>query len=84
MLASGKEALWRNQHDYLSQNVLVAINLNRTFTYLLASFEGSIYDGKVLTKAKEGGSLPILDGCFYLRDAGYTNKTYLIVPYYSV
>lgn len=58
------------------------MDFDGNFTYLLAGYEGSAHNTKVLNKAMEKKkSLPVPDGCYYLGDAGYSNRTYLMVPY---
>ena len=64
--------------------MLVAINFNRNFTYLYTSFKGLAYNIRVLNAIKEKGGLPMLDGYYYLSNASYSNKTYLITLFYSV
>ncbi len=54
-----------------------------TFSYILAGWEGSAHDGLVLSDALDK-SFPILQGKYYLGDAGYGLKRYLLTPYRGV
>jgi hypothetical protein len=54
-----------------------------TFTYVLAGWESSAHDGLVLNDALNKG-FPIREGKFYLGDAGYGLKPYLLTPYRGV
>ena len=42
---------FRGQKDGTTQNVLVAINFDLKFTYILVGWEGSAYDSRVLNDA---------------------------------
>ena len=41
----------RNRHGFLSQNVLVAVNFDMEFIYVLPGWEGSAHDARVLKSA---------------------------------
>ncbi|GAB7345264.1 hypothetical protein MBLNU457_3629t1 [Dothideomycetes sp. NU457] len=62
---------------------LDAVDHDDNLTYLLAGYEGSANDTRVLNEAKGRGNLPMPENYYYLADAGYSNKTYLLVPYRS-
>ena len=52
---------FRGRKDGITQNVLAAINFDLKFTYVLAGWEGSAYDSRVLNDAfaRPGGfSIP--------------------------
>ena len=52
---------FRGCKDGTTQNVLVVINFDLEFTYVLAGWEGSAYDSRVLNDAfarLEGFSIP--------------------------
>lgn len=61
--------------------MLVAYDFKGNFTYILTSFKGLAHDRRVLTAARENEGLPMPEGYYYLGDARYSSKTYLIVLY---
>jgi hypothetical protein len=70
---------FRNRKGFLSQNVLAASSFDMCFQYVLAGWEGSAHDAKVLQDAMTKG-LPVLEGKYYLGDAGYANSSYCLTP----
>lgn len=67
------------------QNVLVAISFDLKFTYVLAGWEGSAQDSRVLNDAfARPGEFSIPKGKYYLSDAEYGNKNGILSPYRSV
>ena len=46
------QALISNWKGYTSQNVLVIVDFDLKFTYLVASWEGSVHDTRVLRDAQ--------------------------------
>ena len=79
-------APWRNRKGWLSQNVLAVVDFEMRFVYVLAGWEGSAHDVRVLDSAL-GASLNALDppqGRYYLGDAGYSNRKYLLTPFRGV
>ena len=50
------------------------------FVYILAGWEGSAHDGRVLADAKSKG-FAAPPGKYYLADAGYSNSALTLVPY---
>jgi len=75
-----QEAVFRNRKQFISQNVLAVVNFDLTFSFVLAGWEGSAHDGRVLTGAIQNG-LPIYPGKFYLGDAGYALQDHCLTPY---
>ncbi|KAL5712894.1 hypothetical protein ACHQM5_015018 [Ranunculus cassubicifolius] len=77
---------YRNRKQTISQNVLVAVTFDMKFRYVLAGWEGSAHDGRVLRCAvsRDGRRLTIPQGKYYLADAGYANVTGFLTPYRSV
>jgi hypothetical protein len=76
---------WRCRKGYLAQNVLAAVDFDMNFVYVLAGWEGSAHDTKVLRSAvaQKGFSAP--PGKYYLADAGYNSFDGLcLVPYNKV
>jgi hypothetical protein len=74
---------FRNRKSTVSQNVLGVVNFDMTFSYVLAGWEGSAHDGRVLADALEKG-LFLPEGKFYLGDAGYSLTPYCLTPYRGV
>lgn len=74
---------YRNRYGYLSQNVLAVVDFDMNFTYILAGWEGSAHDGRVLKDAL-GKDLTVPEGCYYLADAGYSNSSFTLTPFRSV
>ena len=56
------------------------------FVHVLAGWEGSAHDARVLDSALEvsSGALIPSEGRYYLGDAGYSNKRYLLTPFRGV
>ncbi|XP_077251888.1 uncharacterized protein LOC143891130 [Tasmannia lanceolata] len=69
---------------YPSQNVLTACDFDMKFTYVLAGWEGSASDSRVLASALSLAK-PILcpPGKYYLADAGYPCLAHFITPFRS-
>lgn len=63
--------------------MLVAINFNINFTYILAGWEGSAYNRRVLQDAIYQGFIA-LEGRYYLANARYSNKQLTLSPYRGV
>lgn len=72
---------YRNRYGTLSQNVLAVVDFDMNFTYILAGWEGSAHDGRVLKDAQYRGGVKAAPGKYYLADAGYANSATLLVPY---
>uniref|UniRef100_A0A2N9IW88 DDE Tnp4 domain-containing protein n=1 Tax=Fagus sylvatica TaxID=28930 RepID=A0A2N9IW88_FAGSY len=67
------------------QNVLVAITFDIKFSYVLAGWEGSAHDSRVLNDALNWPrGLQIPEGRYYLGDAGYGVRKGVICPYRSI
>lgn len=63
--------------------MLAVCDFDFKFIYLLAGWEGSAHDSRVIRDAYEKGFV-IPDGKFYLADAGYPLTKELLVPYRGV
>lgn len=80
-------ARFRGRKDKPTQNVLAAVTPNKQFSYVMAGWEGSANDFRVL---KDALSMPpplglrVLTGKYYLCDAGYTTMPGFIAPYRGV
>ncbi|SCO43842.1 uncharacterized protein FFNC_09471 [Fusarium fujikuroi] len=68
---------------YISANVLYAIRLNGTFSYVLTGCKGSVNDASLLQHARSK-SLKLYANRFYVRDAGFGAYTGLLVPYIGI
>jgi hypothetical protein len=58
--------------------------LDMMFTYLLAGWEGSAHDQRVLQDARYNHKLELPFGKYYLGDAGYSSSSLVMVPYRGV
>ncbi|KAH6786868.1 hypothetical protein C2S52_006420 [Perilla frutescens var. hirtella] len=73
---------YRNRKGDTAINVLGACSQDMQFIYVLAGWEGSAADGRILRDAlSRRNGLPIQDGYYYLVDAGYTNGKGFLAPY---
>ncbi|GMN40426.1 hypothetical protein TIFTF001_009656 [Ficus carica] len=78
---------WINRKGFHSQNILAACSFDMKFTYMLAGYEGSCHDTRMLAEAiafnvSRGNGFPIPPpGKFYLADSGYANKDCFLSPY---
>ncbi|XP_028789603.1 protein ALP1-like [Neltuma alba] len=77
------KARYRNRKGEITTNVLGVYSPNAQFIYVLAGWEGSAADGRVLRDAinRRNGNLKVPQGQYYLVDAGYTNCEGFLVPY---
>lgn len=75
---------YRNRKGYLSQNVLAVCDFNLEFTYVLAGWEGSAHDCRVLEDTIVNGGLRVPSGKYLLADAGYYNTDFALTPYRGV
>ncbi|KAK5793948.1 hypothetical protein PVK06_035129 [Gossypium arboreum] len=74
-----------NRKGGTTQNVLAAITFDLKFSYVLASWEGSAHDSRILSDAlSRPRGLRILEGKYYLADAGYGIQNGYITPYRGV
>lgn len=65
---------YRDRKGYLSQNVLAVCDFNLEFTYVLAGWEGSAHDCRVLEDTIVNGGLRVPSGKYLLADAGYLKE----------
>ncbi|XP_020263332.1 uncharacterized protein LOC109839313 [Asparagus officinalis] len=85
-LPASLQPRFRGRKD-VTQNVLAACTPNKLFTYVLAGWEGSANDFRVLQDAlcrPQPHGLKVYDGKYYLCDAGYTTMPGFISPYHGV
>lgn len=79
----GPVGAYRDADGLVSTNVLACVNRDMTFSYVLAGWEGSAHDCRVLADAMTKG-LPRVPGKYWLADAGYGLKLWLLTPYRGV
>ncbi|KAK5836871.1 hypothetical protein PVK06_012675 [Gossypium arboreum] len=76
---------FRSRKGGTTQNVLAAITFDLKFSYVLAGWEGSAHDSRILSDApSRPRGLRILEGKYYLADAGYGIRNGFITPYHGV
>ena len=75
---------YRNRKKFISQNVLAVCNFDFTFSFLVAGWEGSATDSRVLNESLSKGLLSVPPGKYYVADAGYALTTQFITPYRNV
>lgn len=73
---------FRNRKAGMSQNVLAAVDFDHNFVYVLAGWEGSANDQKVINDAmsRPRGSLRLETPWYFLADAGYSFNCGLTLP----
>ena len=74
---------FRNRKGFLTTNVLVAVDFDGRFIYMLSGWEGSAHDWKVYRSAFEKGFY-IPDGKYLLADAGYNDSHRLLTPFRAI
>ncbi|CAN0857901.1 Putative nuclease HARBI1 [Linum grandiflorum] len=76
---------FRNKNGLLSQNVLAACSFDLKFHYVLAGWEGSASDLRVLNSAlTRRNKLQVPEGKYYLVDSKFANMPGFIAPYPGV
>jgi hypothetical protein len=75
---------YRNRKGTLSQNVLAVCNFDMEFVYILAGWEGSAHDVRVLQDAQYSRGFNTPKGKYWLGDAGYSNSEFVLSPYRGV
>jgi hypothetical protein len=76
-------ARYRDRKGQISQNVLAVCSMDMRFLYILPGWEGSASDSRVFENAC-ATNFHILEGKYYLGDAGFPNCDALLVPYRGV
>lgn len=77
-------ARYRNRKGFLSQNVLAVCDFDMRFLYILAGWEGSAHDGRVLQDAQTTQGFHTPKGKYWLGDAGYGCTEFVLAPYRGV
>lgn len=75
---------YRNRKGTLSQNILAVCNFDMQFVYILAGWEGSAHDARVLSDAQACQGFLTPRGKYWLGDAGYGNSEFVMAPYRGV
>jgi hypothetical protein len=83
-ISTREQARYRNRKGTLSQNVLAVCDFNMQFVYILAGWEGSAHDGRVLSDAQSRQGFNTIKGKYWLGDAGYGNSEFIMSPYRGV
>ncbi|XP_038724746.1 putative nuclease HARBI1 [Tripterygium wilfordii] len=85
MVGVDEQGPFRNKNGQLSQRVLVACSFDLKFHYVLAGWEGSASDLRLLYSAlTRRNRLQIPEGKYYLVDNKYANMPGFITPYSGV
>ncbi|XP_026434306.1 protein ALP1-like [Papaver somniferum] len=85
MVSEDEQDVYRNRKGFISQNVLVACSFDLQFQYVLAGWEGSAHDGRILDSAlTRSDKLIVPEGKYYLGDAGLALTPSFITPYRGV
>ncbi|XP_070005183.1 uncharacterized protein [Nicotiana sylvestris] len=73
---------YRGRKDYPTQNVLTACTFDLKFTYVLADWEETTSDSRIMKEAlNRHDPLKLPEGKYYLVDAGLMLRSVLITPY---
>lgn len=83
-VSTADSAWYRNRKGFTSYNVLAVCSFELQFLYILAGWEGSAHDARVLEDAMSNHGFHILDGYYYPADAGYPMIQRILVPYRKV
>ncbi|XP_052736349.1 uncharacterized protein LOC128197745 [Vigna angularis] len=76
---------FRGRKDWPTQNVFATCDFDMKFTYVLAGWEGTASDSRILKNALDRDDpLVIPQGKYYLGDAGFMLKSTVLTPYRGV
>ncbi|CAM0949769.1 unnamed protein product [Alopecurus aequalis] len=79
-----KQGRYRNRKHDITTNVLGVCDRSMKFVYVLAGWEGSASDSRVLRDAMfREDAFKVPSGKYYLVDAGYTNGPGFLAPFRS-
>ncbi|XP_026395767.1 putative nuclease HARBI1 [Papaver somniferum] len=85
MVSEDEQPIYRKRKGFISQNVLVACSFDLQFQYVLAGWEGSAHDGRILDSSlTRSDKLIVPEGKYYLGDAGFSLTPSFITPYRGV
>jgi hypothetical protein len=75
-------AAWRSRKGYYSQNVFACVDFKANFRFVLAGWEGSAHDARVLRCAINQGFKAPAPETYFLADGGYSSiGGLLLIPY---
>ncbi|KAF3773604.1 hypothetical protein EJ110_NYTH51880 [Nymphaea thermarum] len=82
-VSTSDQARFRNRKGVISQNVMAVVGFDTRFHYVLAGWEGSATDSRVLYNALDHPIDPFVvpEGKYYLVDGDYPNIVGLLTPY---
>ncbi|KAK1258226.1 hypothetical protein QJS04_geneDACA020730 [Acorus gramineus] len=87
IIARDNQVPYRGRKGDCMQNVLAVCSFDMLFTYVMAGWEGTAHDSRILSETIRDPSklfpMPPLRK-YYLVDAGYTNKRGFLAPYRNV
>jgi hypothetical protein len=72
---------YRNRKGSLTQNVLAVYDFDMRFLYILAGWEGSAHNSRVLKDAQNLKGFTTPKGKYWLGDAGYSYTEFILAPY---
>ncbi|CAM8937009.1 unnamed protein product [Rhodiola kirilowii] len=85
MVGIDEQGPFRNKSGLISQHVIAACSFDMEFKYVLAGWEGSADDLRVLVSAiTRRNKLQVPEGKYYLVDSKYANIPGFIAPYPGV
>ncbi|EEF31599.1 uncharacterized protein LOC8263895 isoform X2 [Ricinus communis] len=85
MVGVDEQGPFRDKNGLLSQNVLAACSFDLKFHYVLAGWEGSASDLRVLNSAlKRRNKLMVPEDKYYVVDSKYANLPGFIAPYNGI
>ena len=79
-IPSKKQRPWFDRHGAVSQNVFATVKIDLSFSYVLASAEGSINNASLIAQALRR-SFRVLENRFYVADAGFGARDGIVVPF---
>ncbi|XP_059638572.1 protein ALP1-like [Cornus florida] len=83
-LPASTQLPFRGRKGYTTQNVMAVCDFDMRFTYVLAGWEGSANDSRILNECTENEAMNFPTppaGKYYLVDSGYTNKLDYLAPF---
>ncbi|KAL5581285.1 hypothetical protein UlMin_013727 [Ulmus minor] len=84
IVAVNLQAAYRNRKGFTSQNILVIVDFDMKFTYIVAGWEGSVHDARVLRDVLNDPAFsfpkPPRDK-YFLVDSRYANRRGFLAPY---